>query len=124
MQKLKLEEKWAKTIAKEDFQEIEKIFNGIKFGDQENVFFTFLSEAINHRGELLIITLVHNVTNASYILENQALHYKVNDEIRVTHYFSMPVKVAAKTSMPWTFIFPKSKVQNKWLNGSGSIVMG
>lgn len=123
MQKLWLEEKWAKTIASQDLLYIEETFEQCSFNEETDVFITYLKKAINHRKDLLLITLIHNCTSASFTLNNQNVIYLVEDEPIAKHSFSIPVRVPAYTSMPWTFIYPLNKYEVNKLTTRGSFII-
>lgn len=113
-QTLRFEDAWDRTLAKEDRKRIEDEFELAK--DQlttEPIQFTPLQEAINHKGELLIMVLIHNVSNENYSFHEDTLQFihQESGKIVAEHTFSIPRLIIEKhTSMPWTFIFPKHNI--------------
>ena len=110
MQKLLFEEKWDKTIADTDRTRIEQIFQKANI-QKTNKLFIPIRQAINHKQDLLVTVLIHNLNNSSIHFSNKSLSY-YEDDIRVAEYtFTLPsLSVEPNTSMPWTFIFPNKSL--------------
>ncbi|SET16939.1 SLAP domain-containing protein [Oceanobacillus limi] len=108
MQTLQFHSKWEKTIAEKDRQSIEEVFKNTCIEAEDTIEFTLLSQAVNHKGELLLITLIHNTTNQNFTLNNQTIGYKTDEQNIIKHSFTYPtLTIPPKTSTPWTFIFPQ-----------------
>ncbi|WP_188207190.1 SLAP domain-containing protein [Alkalibacillus aidingensis] len=108
MQKLVFESKWEQTISEQDRQKIESTFNKINIPNHQ-VRLTPLWQAVNHKGELLVTTLIHNSTNQSLSFNNTKVQY----DNRVEALFTLPISIDPQTSMPWTFIFPEHPMPEK-----------
>ena len=72
MQQLQWEQAWDRTISDEDRAEIENRFKQTK---QSNEAATFIREAINHRGDLLVTAIIHNRTNSTLTIQNDPITY-------------------------------------------------
>ncbi|WP_164669327.1 SLAP domain-containing protein [Virgibacillus doumboii] len=107
MQQLKFHPKWDKTIAEEDRNHITQSFQQADLSSDKTIQFTSLWHVKNHRGDLLVTTIVHNTSESSAKLDNQILTCHVNGKEVAEHTFSPPFTFETKTSMPWTFIFPE-----------------
>ncbi|WP_430787312.1 SLAP domain-containing protein [Virgibacillus flavescens] len=107
MQRLIFESKWDKTIAEQDRDRIKQIFNNADLAPDINIQFTPISQAKNHRGELLVMVLIHNTSNEDFSFLDRRLSYIVNETVFAAHTFSYSLTVEKQTSMPWTFIFPR-----------------
>ncbi|WP_194287399.1 SLAP domain-containing protein [Gracilibacillus oryzae] len=118
MQKLFLEEKWEKTISAQDLEMIENIFKQTKNADNEQVRIIPIRFAVNHRTDLLCITLIHNFTNTNLNLTKVEIVLKKNGSELTSNLFEeQRLKLDAETSMPWTFIFPKGSYDEDKING-------
>ena len=104
MQKLFFEDAWERTISKQDHDKICDVFSNLQI--DAGISFTFLWEAVNHHGDLLVTTLIHNNEKASMELKNIYMKY-VHDTVTYADYFTVPIVIPAHHSMPWTFIFTK-----------------
>ena len=110
MQKLQFESAWDRTIADKDRRWIEHMFNEHPINKENGVHFTFLREAINHKGELLVTVLIHNCDEYQLTFKNTTISY-VNDVKReVIGTFDVPYEIPRKTTIPWTFIFSTSSL--------------
>ncbi|MFD2045405.1 SLAP domain-containing protein [Ornithinibacillus salinisoli] len=116
MQKLLFEDAWDRTISDGDRKWIQHVFENTKL-PLDQVLFTSLRQAINHRGDLLVSVIVHNTKNTEIAPVQQHFSYVVDHKLIAEHTFSIPT-IKSKTSMPWTFIFPKgSYKENEELLG-------
>lgn len=105
IQKLYFEPAWDKTIAPQDRINIENVFNEQATLYENHIQFSFLRQATNHKGELLIITLIHNGKAVDLTIRDTIIAY-TKKEVKVARgRFTLPQIIPAKTSMPWTFIF-------------------
>ncbi|WP_085992641.1 SLAP domain-containing protein [Oceanobacillus senegalensis] len=124
MQKLQFESKWDKTIADKDRENIKQIFNQIKLEEKPNIQFTLLKEAINHRGDLLVTVLMHNISNNDFPIHQKEIYYVIDDEILAKQTFDFPHLIVEKhTSMPWTFIFSNHSVASTTKKTTGTIIL-
>jgi SLAP domain-containing protein len=103
MQTLYFEPAWDKTIAPADREKIIDHFHSLHFED--DIHFSFLWEAINHKRERLVTVLIHNGEDTSLPLQDVAITYNKNGEQIAAGIFTLPLEIPGKTSMPWTFIF-------------------
>ncbi|WP_096270224.1 SLAP domain-containing protein [Paucisalibacillus globulus] len=106
MQKLVYESSWKKQISDKDRNLVEKTFLEMTLTD-EPIQFTTLRTDWNYKKELLIMVMVHNVTEEEISFNQKKLCYKHNNEVLAEHIFNLSnLSVEPNTSMPWTFIFP------------------
>ncbi|WP_068672633.1 SLAP domain-containing protein [Oceanobacillus sp. Castelsardo] len=125
-QTLQFEAAWDKTIANQDRERIEQEFLKVKenLSREEEIQFTTLRHAINHKGELLVTVLVHNTSNTDFTFYNHNLHYQANGETIAEHIFTIPRFVIEKeTSMPWTFIFPTQQILRHEIPSNGTLLI-
>lgn len=106
MQKLTLQSAWKKTIAEQDLEKIKRAFLNVRLTAGNDIQFTSLWQAKNHRRELLIAVLIHNTSEKDFHFYNQKMRYEINSKTFTEHSFSPLIVVGRQTSMPWTFIFP------------------
>lgn len=104
MQTLSFEQAWDRTIAPEDRQYIQHLFEKTSF--ENGVHFTLIREAINHKQETLVTVLIHNCEETPLILNDICIAYQ-NEVEQMCEFFSLPIQINPFTSMPWTFIFPE-----------------
>ncbi|GGM24419.1 hypothetical protein GCM10011351_07730 [Paraliobacillus quinghaiensis] len=121
MQRLEFEKAWDRTIAQEDRKRIEKIFSETGHKNEQNIVFTLLNVARNHKKDLLVMVLIHNFSLEPYQIKDETLEYKENNQLVARHRFALPTPmIPAQTSMPWTFIFPENSLASdaNLVNGS------
>jgi SLAP domain-containing protein len=108
MQILRFESSWDKALSNKDRVMIQQLFLETSRSNDESIHFVPLWQAINHKGDLLVTVLIHNFTKHVHLFQDEKMHYLENKEIIAEHIFTLPsLIIEAKTSMPWTFIFPK-----------------
>ncbi|WP_017186680.1 SLAP domain-containing protein [Alkalibacillus haloalkaliphilus] len=109
MQKLIYEHNWENNLAEKDRNYIEEIFKNLSIDHSRKVVFTYLWQAVNHRGDLLVTAIVHNLSGEEVLFNETVVEYVgvAKDQ------FSLPVTLDAHTSMPWTFIFTSYKSAEK-----------
>ena len=107
MQKLQFEPAWDRTIADKDRKWIEHMFKEHLINKENGGHFTFLREAINHKGELLVTVLIHNFDESPLSLKSTIISYE-DEKQEIIGTFDVPYEIPGKTSIPWTFIFPSS----------------
>lgn len=109
MQKLIFESAWEKTIAPADREKIISVFHETKNEGDGTIKFIPLKTAVNHEESLLITVLIHNFTKELFPLQGLRLTYTESTQSVAEYDFSFPhVTIESRTSMPWTFIFPKT----------------
>lgn len=124
MQKLIFEPSWDKTISQQDRNRIIQSFHKTSLSNNEDIQFTTLWQAENHKGELLITVLIHNCGNEAISFHQKTIRYMENNMVLAEHAFSHPsLIVEGQTSMPWTFIFPVGSFEKKTENENGVIVI-
>ncbi len=112
MQKLYFEPAWDKTIAPTDREKIIHQFQQQTTQLQDGVHLSFLRNARNHKGELLITVLIHNFEELNFRLDNAVISYYEQGKQLANATFSLPCEIAANTSMPWAFIFSEMNGTN------------
>lgn len=116
MQQLQFEEKWDKTLADQDRRKIEEVFDETKDQNDSELDPVTLWHANNHKDELLVTALLHNRSDETLKFNNSHLMYKTLEEPIAEKDFDIPrLEIPPRTSMPWTFIFPKVKVDDPTL---------
>ncbi|WP_339215791.1 SLAP domain-containing protein [Ornithinibacillus sp. FSL M8-0202] len=111
MQTLQYESAWNKTISQQDRTLVEETFKKAAL-TADPIQFTPLRIDWNYKRELLVIVIVHNTTESDYTFNQEKLSLKLQDRTLGEHTFTTPnLLVKAKTSMPWTFIFPVGSYQ-------------
>ncbi|WP_171038075.1 SLAP domain-containing protein [Aquibacillus sediminis] len=124
MQKLQFENSWNKTISKQDREQIEKTFLEVMLQEDIPIQFTVLWHAVNHSGDLLVTTLVHNTTTEMVRFDDATIQYSVNNNMVAEYSFSLPtLHIAPQTSMPWTFIFPTDSITKVNMTNKGTLVI-
>ncbi|MFD1039725.1 SLAP domain-containing protein [Virgibacillus byunsanensis] len=122
MQKLQFESAWDKTVSKKHRKIIEDAFASTEFLLDDSIQVTSLWQALNHKGNLLVTTLVHNTTQQSFSFQNTKLRYVEDNLVIAEHTFTIPAFVVEpKTSIPWTFIFPKESLVSSTTFQDGDI---
>lgn len=111
VQKLMWEDAWDRTIAPKDRQMYRELFQTKE--NQEKRFIP-VREAINYRGDLLITVIVQNFSDVIDQWNSVTLDYVEGHQIIAEQTFSpKQLKIPPKTSMPWTFIFPKHTLRHR-----------
>jgi len=110
MQTLQWEDAWERTIATKDKAYIEGLFEKVKNDESSS---TFIREAYNHTGALLVTVLIHNRSNEELSLKNTPISYTNACKETFISSFTLPHSLPAKTSMPWTFIFQNEEDEHK-----------
>src|SRR5690625_5075321 len=98
MQTLIFEPAWNKTIAPQDRNIIERLFQKTKKNDTNNITLLQVSQAFNHKKDLLVIVLLHNFTSHEFSFEDIDLVYLENDKIIAKSHFSFPQLMLAAQS--------------------------
>ena len=105
MQRLKFEPAWDKTISSRDRKLIEEIFSGTSLDQDDGVHFTFLWEATNHKGDLLVTVLIHNCYEKKLSMKELTIAYRHGEQVIAADTFNLPFEINSKTTMPWTLIY-------------------
>lgn len=108
MQQLMFETSWDKAIAEKDRIKIEQKFHQqapLMYG---RIHIVFYKKAVNYKGQILIMTIIHNGTEEPLIIENTPIEF-VEEIHPLQETFTVPCTIPANTSMPWTFIFNRTK---------------
>lgn len=108
MQELLFESSWDKNLAERDRTHIQAVYNqSVLRLPSTGIHFTELWKAKNHHNNLLLTTLIHNRNNHYFVWRQYILQYRLSNQILARHPFDISsLNIPAKTSMPWTFIFP------------------
>lgn len=119
MQQLQYEASWEKALAAQDRHNIEKIFNETKHLNSSDIICSPIRQAVNHKQQLLVTVLVHNLTDNPLTFNNTRLVYRTQQQIIADDKFTLPtLTIPPFVSMPWTFIFPEfsytSKTESIW----------
>ncbi|GGH78510.1 SLAP domain-containing protein [Pullulanibacillus pueri] len=125
MQHLQFETAWDKTLSAKDRHFIQEIFLETRISaSKENILFTPLWQAVNHQGALLVTVLIHNFSTRALSFNDQTLLYLENGETVAEYSFTLPqLNITGKTSMPWTFIFPATRLNQQPLFENGELVI-
>lgn len=125
MQKLFYEPTWDKALSDKDRTLINRVFLETKAPLNNKIEFSRIREAFNYKGELLVMVLIHNSTEAEFVFKEEMLHYVENGEVIAAHVFTLPSLISEPgTSMPWTFIFPVESLRSKPALDSGQLEFG
>lgn len=122
---LVFEPKWDKALPSADRRKIEQTFQNSVQPNSVNKQMTFtpLWQARNHRSDLLVTVLINNYSRQAYSFSNTTLQYVEDDTVKAEKHFTLErVFVPPDSSMPWTFIFPKSSFTDIPINLSGDLV--
>lgn len=110
MQQLYFHPTWDKAISPQDRTRIEEVFEETYTQVDDVIMSPLVRAAINHKGELLVMVLVHNFTHHSARFVERSLFVHC-DDFSEQHVMTIPaLSVPPFTSMPWTFIFPASPI--------------
>lgn len=124
MQQLILHPAWDKTISERDREKFNHTFSNIQFPEEKSVQMTVMTHALNYKGDLLVTGIIHNLTETVYSPKNEEVFYQQEEKILARHTFSIPdLVIKAKTSTPWTFIFPQETIVARPSAQIGKIVI-
>ena len=113
MQTLQFETAWEKTISPEDRLTITNKFAQIKYKTAQGIVLSYLWEAENHLGDLLITTFIHNYDDKPIRLTDTNVAYIINKQQIAHGIFTIPEAIPPQTTMPWTFIFSDKNSTDK-----------
>lgn len=115
MQKLILDPTWESTLSIADSEVIQKKFSST-VDDHDCLAAVPIWKAVNHKGDLLITTLIHNRTSENIIVFDRKVVYLEGGSVVASHIFTIKrLVIGANCSTPWTFIFPRGTFQEKQL---------
>ncbi|WP_042221077.1 SLAP domain-containing protein [Oceanobacillus manasiensis] len=113
MQRLVWEQAWDKTISLGDRKQIEITFEQANEEATPIKYIPFW-QARNYRGELLITVIVQNFSDEAMSFTHLPLKYVEEGELVASHTFSYSnLELEARSSMPWTFIFPEEAIKRE-----------
>ncbi|EIT83676.1 hypothetical protein A374_19190 [Fictibacillus macauensis ZFHKF-1] len=114
MQRLMFEQKWDQTISEQDRALITNLFEQSKHEEGAPVKFTFVRSALNHKGDLLVMCLLHHFGGETLTFSEQELtYYEKGSAVAQSVFTITHTALPPHTSMPWTFIFPKQTVMKQ-----------
>jgi SLAP domain-containing protein len=123
LQKLAFEPAWDRTLAQKDRDEIERVFSEIITEGKEGNQAVTLKTAFNHKREFLVTVLLNNYSKNSLSLLGKKVVYKENGVTLGEYESDYTLEVPAKTSMPWTFIFPAGSLTGIPNDDSGELII-
>lgn len=122
MQKLIFHPKWDKTISIKDRKLIELCFAEAAVMENQQIEFTPLWHARNHKQELLVTAIVHNTSKQPFSFHERKISYHDRAGKAAEHQFSIKsLIIEPHTSMPWTFIFPLNTIIKGPLHENGKL---
>lgn len=110
MQQLYLHPTWEKAISEKDFTLIEDVFEQTYKNADDVIMSPVIRTAFNHKGELLVMTLVHNFTHHSARFIDRSIFIRCGDYMEEQVFTIPALSIPPFTSMPWTFIFKPDPV--------------
>ncbi len=111
LQKLAFEPAWDRTLAHQDRLEIVRVFSKIDHDQKVGQQAVVMKTAFNHKEEFLVTVLVSNYAEEPFTLEGKNVLYNEEGITICEMESSYSLEISAKTSMPWTFIFPSSALR-------------
>ncbi|RDW17348.1 SLAP domain-containing protein [Oceanobacillus arenosus] len=122
MQRLQFEPTWDKALSDKDRSLINLTHSETKARANNRIEFIRIREAFNHRGELLVMVLIHNSTKTAFRFQEEKLRYVEGSNLIAVHTYTLPSVISEpETSMPWTFIFPVESLRSKPVLENGSL---
>ena len=104
MQQLVFHPAWEKQLSTQDRALIEDVFERT-YTEQYDVLTTpFIRAAFNHKQQLLVMVLIHNFTHRAIGIHEKFVQLSQGEHF-FEQQFTVPTRIAAFSSMPWTFIF-------------------
>lgn len=107
-QRLCFHEKWEKALAPRDKSHITELF--LHLEHQKGLTFPGIRVAQNHKGELLASVLIENCMDREWSTPINLLYSEAGMVLAEHQFTNNVLTVSPYTSMPWTFIFPKSSL--------------
>jgi SLAP domain-containing protein len=123
LQKLEFESAWDKTIARQDREEIERVFSEFHSDEHVRQQAVILKTAYNYKEEFLVTVLVNNYSTEPFSLIGKKVLY-IEEEHTIGDMDSRyTLEVPAETSMPWTFIFPAASLKKQPSREYGKLII-
>ena len=104
MQQLVYHPAWEKQLSAQDRQLIEDVFEQTYHIQHDILETPFIRAAFNHKNELLVTVLIHNFTHRAIGVNDKFVQLS-QGKLFFEQKFTLPTRIAAFSSMPWTFIF-------------------
>lgn len=104
MQQLVYHPAWEKQLSTQDRTLIENMFEQTFHEQNDLIDAVFIRAAFNHQDELLVTVLIHNFTHRAIGINETFVQLSQGD-LFFEQKFTVPSRIAAFSSMPWTFIF-------------------
>ena len=124
IQQLFFETAWDKTISQQDRTQIEELFQQTQAITTSAITFVLVRTAVNHREELLVTALIHNFTEMAQDLTDSTVNLCWSgQQIATLSINDSRLQLPAKTSMPWTFIYPSVDGANELETSSLHLVL-
>jgi SLAP domain-containing protein len=123
LQKLEFESAWDKTIARQDREEIERVFSELQSDELVRQQAVILKTAYNHREEFLVMVLVNNYSTEPFSLIGKKVLYTEEEHTIGEMDSRYTLEVPAETSMPWTFIFPAASLRKQPSRELGKLII-
>lgn len=112
MQTFELQDAWQRTISDHDKNELTTLFKKTQPREKESITCIPYRLAYNHRQELLCTVLIHNTKDSSVDIGRATVQLLHQNSIVANHDFHFSLQLDKKTSMPWTYIFPKKSYES------------
>ena len=123
MQKLEFESAWDKTIARQDREEIERVFSELHSKEHVRQQAVILKTAYNHKKEFLVTVLVNNYSTEPFSLIGKKVLYEEDEHTIGEMDSRYTLEVPPETSMPWTFIFPEAALSSQPSREYGKLII-
>ncbi|WP_175631863.1 SLAP domain-containing protein [Virgibacillus siamensis] len=123
MQTLQFHPAWDSTLSEKDRHTIKQSFELATLKPDKIIQFTPLWQAKNHRGNLLVTVLIHNIGEAEVTWNKEKIVLYTNSSKMAEHRFSLPFTCKSKTSTPWTFIFPQGHYEGDYEIPNGELFL-
>lgn len=108
MQTFQLQEAWQRTISDYDKEKLTALFEETKPLEKDTLTCVPYRLAYNHREELLCTVLIHNTFTQPVDIGQASVKLLHQHEEVANYDFHFSQQLTEKTSMPWTYIFPKT----------------
>jgi SLAP domain-containing protein len=111
------ESTWEKSMSKKDKELFERLYQDNLTDISEEVRFLNLRTGFNVHGDLFATVLIQNGTDKDIPLFQLPLRYcDAKGVIAEESFTYQSLIIQAQSSTPWTFLFPKEKIQRKEIN--------
>ncbi|MBN3553751.1 SLAP domain-containing protein [Fictibacillus nanhaiensis] len=123
MQKLEFESAWDKTIARQDREEIERVFSELHSEEHVRQQAVILKTAYNHKEEFLVTVLINNYSTEPFSLIGKKVLYTEEEHTISEMASRYTLEISPDTSMPWTFIFPAASLRKQPSREYGKLII-